>query len=156
MEKLRVQLELQMSSHQSSTASIATMWQHADVPPDMCGAGLCLWESVEPTLQLRGSTNARLELSLPKMADSAHQEWPHQHHLWRSWHWPTQEHTLLRCHFLIMCYCICATIPISAQVPLLVSYPMMDCLKLLMFSTVTRFKGIQTSFKTYQLVFKSQ
>ena len=36
----------------------------------------------------------------------------------------------------------CATIPISAQVPLLVSYPMMDCLKLLTFSTLTRFKGI--------------
>ena len=39
MEKLRPQLELQISSHQSGTVSIATMWQHAGVPPDMCGAG---------------------------------------------------------------------------------------------------------------------
>ena len=39
-------------------------------------------------------------------------------------------------------YCTCATIPISAQVPLLVSYPMMDCLQLLTFTTLTRFKGI--------------
>ena len=67
------------------------MWQHAGVPSDMCGAGPCLWESMEPTLQLRDSTNARLELSLTKMADGAHQEWPHQHHLWRSGHWPTEE-----------------------------------------------------------------
>ena len=49
---------------------------------------------------------------------------------------------LLHCHFLITCYCACATIPISAQVPLLVSYPMTDCLKLLTFSTLTRFKGV--------------
>ena len=41
---------------------------------------------------------------------------------------------------MITCYCACATILISAQVPLLVSYPMMDCLKLLTFSTLTRFK----------------
>ena len=80
-----------MSSHQSGTTSIATMWQHAGVSSDMCGAGPCLWESVEPTLQLRDNTNARLELSLPKMADGVPQEWPHQHYLWRSWHWPTEE-----------------------------------------------------------------
>ena len=67
------------------------MWQHAGVPPDMCGAVPCLWESVEPTLQLRDSTNAGLELSLTKMADGPHQEWLHQHHLWQSEHWPAEE-----------------------------------------------------------------
>jgi len=42
----------------------------------MCGAGPCSWQSIEPALQLRGSTNARLELCLTKMADGAPRERP--------------------------------------------------------------------------------
>jgi len=48
-------------------------------------------------------------------------------------------------------YCACATVPISAKVPLLVSHSMMDCLKLLTFSTLTMFKGIETSFNVFHL-----
>ena len=90
MEILRVQLELRMSSaseqHSQHCHTVAACW----CTPWHVWASPCLWESVEPALQLRDSTNARLELS-DKMADGAHQERPHQHHLWRSWQWPTEE-----------------------------------------------------------------
>ena len=81
MEMLRVQLELRISSTSERhsqhchyvAASWCTPWHVWSWPVLMRKHG-----TNSPT---RDSTNARLELSLTKMADGAHQEWPHQHHL---------------------------------------------------------------------------
>jgi len=81
MEMLLVQLEWLIRSaseqHAQRCHNVTACW----CALDMCETDPCPWKSIMPILQLRDSTNARLELSENKMAGSARTEQPHQYHL---------------------------------------------------------------------------